>query len=841
MKKIVSSLLTVSLLASSIGTIPVTHAETVPSSDKQEQSVTDLSKYETNDVIVVYKKEANATEKKTFSICSLPKDQEENASVDTLTDDSVVLKLDSKDALETAVEALSNDNRVEYVQPNYIYHLTDSNPSSVLTDLEKNSDFKEQWGFYNDGSLTYQEYDYRTGGGSSWFPWNFSTSADTSGFNQYDILTVQAKERVDIHLPEAWEACDTSSQRETVVAFVDTGIKYDHSELINSMWVNEDEIAGDGIDNDGNGFIDDIYGWNFYDESSFSFWGRPSNSTSSENGNNEYYNSKSTTEDAHGTHGAGSVAATNDDTGIAGAASNSNVKIMTVKALGGSEGYGSTESVIKGIQYAEANGATICNLSLGGEEDDATLSSVMKNSKMLFTVAAGNGDSSYNGIDNDSTPTYPACYNYDNVISVANLQCDGTLHYSSNYGAKTVDIAAPGSNVYSTSTAKSGYEYMTGTSMAAPIVAGVAAMLHSNYGLSVTDLKKIIVASAQKMDTLSGKCASEGMLDAYAAVYYAKNGTLPTDDVTPLRSPSPSATPTATPTAKPTRTPATSTPVAPTKSPTATPGSGTTPGTTPTNTPGTGTYPTKPTKPTSTPEPTKDTTTDSPEPTKAPTNTPDTTPAPTNGSASPDITTKEPVNTDSPTPNVTSTPKPDVDFLTIDKFTLSGTSTRYVGKSYTLKATAKGGTGKYQYRFLITKNGTTKAFQSYSTNNTLVFTPSSAGTYLLRVSVKDEKGDYETKSASVTITKFGVSKITTSSKLKKGITVRLKATLNAGVSPYGYTFLITRSGKKVLNKKTTNNYIKWKITKIGTYKVKVSVKDAIGNNASKTTTYKVKK
>lgn len=854
MKKFLSSLLTASLIASSVSIAPVANTKAATTNDTAEDtsSVTDLSKYESNEVIVVYKKDANATKKKTLGICSLSKEEEENASVDSLTDNSVVLSLDSKDALADAVDALSNDSRVDYIQPNYVYRLTDTDISSTLETLQKNTDFSKQWAFYNDGTLSYEEYDYRTGGSSNWWPWNLHTSANDSafpGFAQYETIRVTAKNRVDINLPEAWNAC-ASSKRETIVAFVDTGIKYDHAELKDAMWVNEDEIAGDGIDNDNNGFIDDIYGWNFYEKTTGSwFWGMPgNNSSTSENGNNEYYNANSTVEDAHGTHGAGSVVAANNSTGTVGVAANSNVKVMSVKALGGDEGYGTTESVVKGIQYAEANGATICNLSLGGEEDDASLRSVIENSKMLFTIAAGNGDTSANAIDNDKTPTYPASYNFDNVITVANLQCDGTLHYSSNYGATSVDLAAPGSNIYSTSTDGSGYETMTGTSMAAPIVAGVAAMLYSSYdNLSITDVKNIIMQTTTKFDALDGKCVSGGMLNAYSAVTYAESGKLPdatavpasTPDTTPdaatatpatqpaiSAKPQDSARPTAT--AKPTRTPGFN---RPTRVPTITKApASTAPANT--NEPATTVPDSTNTPPTSKPNNTKTPATDIPV-----TSTPD-------GNSTSDknpISSPKATSTPTTAPLKTNTPAADVDFLEINNFSISGDSTRLVGETYRINATAKGGTGNYQYRFAISKNGTTKKFQAYSTQNYMDWTPSSAGSYVIRVSVKDANGDYDVRTQTVAVSKFGISKICSNKALKKGVTVKLKATLKSGKAPYTYQFNITRSGKKVLSKNTKNNYIKWKITKTGTYKIKVKAKDSLGNSASKTTTCKIKK
>ena len=198
----------------------------------------------------------------------------------------------------------------------------------------------------------------------------------------------------------------------------DTGIDYTHEDLAGAIWVNEDEIPGNGIDDDGNGYIDDVHGWNFYDHT------------------NQVYTGD---EDSHGTHGAGTIAASsNNQIGISGIVPGERVKIMPVKALGGSDGSGTTASLIQAIHYAEANGASICNLSLSSSKNDRALYQAIAQSNMLFIVAAGNDSANI-----DLSPTYPASYNLDNILSVANLCYDGVLHHTSNYGASSVDLAAP--------------------------------------------------------------------------------------------------------------------------------------------------------------------------------------------------------------------------------------------------------------------------------------------------------------------------------------------------------------------------------------------------------------
>ena len=146
----------------------------------------------------------------------------------------------------------------------------------------------------------------------------------------------------------------------------------------------------------------------------------------------------------------------------------------------------------------------------------------MRDSKMLFVVSAGNGNAKGIGEDTDQKPDYPSSFDLDNVISAANLMFDGNLAESSNYGAKSVDIAAPGTYIVST-IADSGYGFMTGTSMSAPMVTGAAAMLYSyRTDLQLSDIRKVLLETARKLPTLNGKLSSNGMLDLYAALNYGR-------------------------------------------------------------------------------------------------------------------------------------------------------------------------------------------------------------------------------------------------------------------------------------------------------------------------------
>ncbi len=370
-----------------------------------------------------------------------------------------------------------------------------------------------QWGLRNEGDLEYVEvvnlFDYispllaRLIDFGNWA--HLDLPADLRGPDVYRMETTRAVSGMDINIEPAWEQydADTSLHRPVTVAVIDTGIDYTHPEIADAMWTNIFEIPGDGIDNDGNGYIDDIHGWNFF------------------HNNNQTYVGE---EDDHGTHAAGTIAAKRGNGGIAGIADPAYVKIMSLKVLGTDYGIGEEDAVVNAIHYAEAMGASICNLSFGSEYNFPKLEEAIRDSNMLFILAAGNGDFTGRGVDLDMSrmKEYPACYNFDNTITVANLMFDGNLDYSSNYGYNNVDIAAPGTFILSLC-AGNGYAYMSGTSMSAPMVAGVAAMVYSyRPEFSLADVRNAILNTAKKTDSLAGKVKTGGIVDAYAAMNYGR-------------------------------------------------------------------------------------------------------------------------------------------------------------------------------------------------------------------------------------------------------------------------------------------------------------------------------
>lgn len=319
---------------------------------------------------------------------------------------------------------------------------------------------------------------------------------------------------IDIGIKDVWFR-KSVERRDVIVAVIDTGVDTSHEDLKDVFWVNKGEIPNNGIDDDRNGYIDDINGWNFVSNNNILY-------------ENEY--------DKHSTHVTGIIAANHNELGIAGISGNANVKIMVLKVLGGKEEVGFTYAIRDAIRYAEKNGASICNLSFGTLKSDSYISDAILSSKMLFITAAGNGDKSRRGYNIDENPIFPASYDYENIITVANLMSNGNLNPISNYGSKSVHLAAPGTKIYSTidwTTYRNRiqvepYSYMSGTSMAAPMVTGVAALLYSEFPkLSLMEVKEAILKGVRKLDTLQNLVSSGGMLSAIGSFQYCENVLLP--------------------------------------------------------------------------------------------------------------------------------------------------------------------------------------------------------------------------------------------------------------------------------------------------------------------------
>lgn len=268
-----------------------------------------------------------------------------------------------------------------------------------------------------------------------------------------------------IDIASAWSV--TKGSPEILVAVIDTGIDISHEKLKNNIY-RSTEIEN-GVDDDGNGFVDDVNGWDFA------------------NGDNSVFDEK---EGRHGTHVAGIIAADSSGPEMTGVAPM--VKILPIKFLDqNKEESGTTYQAIKAIEYAESQGAKIVNCSWGGSGNSKILKDTMEKSKMLFVCAAGN-----DGADNRKNPNYPAAYDLKNLISVAAYTKEKRLADFSNYGAG-IHLAAPGVRIYSTVPGDR-YEYLNGTSMAAPFVSGTAALLASiSPSMTAREMKEKLLKSAE--------------------------------------------------------------------------------------------------------------------------------------------------------------------------------------------------------------------------------------------------------------------------------------------------------------------------------------------------------
>ncbi|MGI6206322.1 MAG: S8 family peptidase [Anaerovoracaceae bacterium] len=438
----------------------------------------------------------NSSKKTIYSI----DDYEDNEIAVMYKDGSVAcINCADKEELAEKLEELESDENVETYQPNFSYDKSDSataEASSIsgpvfygaMGDSSRISNIIQHYSSANISSshpVSPQDQYYT-------YQWGLNNNGTFGSYSENLYSTAD----VDVNAPEAWSKY--KAKRDVTVAVVDTGADIYNSEISSSIWVNSDEYLNNGIDDDGNGYVDDYYGWNFYDN------------------NNDIY---SGSEDDHGTHCVGSIAAASNSTGVTGLASYDNIKVMPVKALGGANGMGTTLTVVKAIKYAEANGAKICNLSLGTELNDSLLYQTIKDSDMLFVVAAGNSESSsQSGWNIDYRPVYPAAYDLDNIIAVSNATPDGSLHYTSCYGSASVDLSAPGTDILGLVSGGQ-LEYMTGTSMAAPFVTAGAAMVYTNsYSLSLKETRYILIHSAKSLPNTASKTASGGMLDLSAAL-----------------------------------------------------------------------------------------------------------------------------------------------------------------------------------------------------------------------------------------------------------------------------------------------------------------------------------
>lgn len=357
--------------------------------------------------------------------------------------------------LNTPLQALEAISRVkgieiEYAEPNYIYtHDAVSNDGYYTNG--------SLWGMYGDGTSPANQYGSQAG--------------------------------------EAWAAGHTGSST-VYVGVIDEGAMYSHVDLAGNFG-NPNEIAGDGKDNDGNGKVDDTYGWDF------------------DGNNNSTYDGSG---DDHGTHVSGTIGAIGGNgTGVAGV--NWSIKMISAKFLGANGG--TTANAIKAVDYFTdlknlGLNVVATNNSWGGGGYSQGLFDAIERAntaQILFIAAAGNGNQGGRAINIDSKPSYPASYTNANIIAVAAISSTGGIASWSNYGAKSVDLGAPGVGINST-LPNNTYGSYSGTSMATPHVTGGAALYAStNSGATAAQIKSAILSSTVFTSSLNGKCVTNGRLN----------------------------------------------------------------------------------------------------------------------------------------------------------------------------------------------------------------------------------------------------------------------------------------------------------------------------------------
>lgn len=333
-------------------------------------------------------------------------------------------------------------------QPNYIYRASTSDP-----------DYAKSWGLKNSGQAL---SDFGPG--------------------------IAGK---DIRAEEAWNFYDGANP--VTVAVLDSGIDRDHAELRRALWKNPGEIPGNFKDDDGNGFVDDVYGWNFV-----------SGNADTRDDNN------------HGSFCAGIIAAEADN-GVGSRGVSRGARIMPVKMLD-KQGQGTTASAIAAIEYAVKNGATVINASWGGVTYDPALYEAVKDAGrkgVLFIAAAGNDGQNNDGAEN---PIYPAAFRLPTILTVAAYNNRDELAHWSNFGRETVHLGAPGVEIYSTTVG--GYKLGEGTSYAAPFVTGVAALVKSHTpALTMGELRDRLLWTSEPMHYYEmQKLFTGGRVNAYNAL-----------------------------------------------------------------------------------------------------------------------------------------------------------------------------------------------------------------------------------------------------------------------------------------------------------------------------------
>jgi len=374
-----------------------------------------------------------------YNIISVKNLKRNNAYKSIIIDENI-----SVDEFINEIKQKGHHTDIEYIQPDY-----------ELRTLSDDPFFSDQWGLENKGNSI-----------------------------------------VHANVVSSWSK---SEGKNAVVAIIDTGIDIGHEDLKDNIWLNQNEILSNGIDDDKNGYVDDVTGWNFCDNS------------------NIVYDKQAISNEIHGTEVAGIIAAVkNNKVGIAGVAPQAS--IIPIKVFNNGIAY--TSDIINAIEYAESLGAKIANCSWGSVEYNHALKDAIESSNMLFVCASGN---SHQNID--EYPVFPACFKLSNIISVASISRNGAISGFSNYGKSSVDVAAPGEGIFTTASGNT-YRIDNGTSMAAAFVSGEAALIFGSGINNVQDIKDVIINTSDMYSTLLNKVKDGRKINCCNALNDIRNTTL---------------------------------------------------------------------------------------------------------------------------------------------------------------------------------------------------------------------------------------------------------------------------------------------------------------------------